>query len=80
MNELILENKYNCSKNIWRKFSEEEKRLYNILRELMDTDFDFHTEIVKHPKKKEIMDVTAHNISCDLVWSRMIVLKNKETV
>jgi hypothetical protein len=62
-------NKHSCAEKIWKKFTTPEKERYNQLRELLSWDFIYHVDINKHWNKMEIIDVTAHNIACELVWS-----------
>jgi hypothetical protein len=66
----MIENKYGCSKAIWKKFSDEEKLKYNNVRKTLSWKDLYHSKIKEEPN---IIDVTAHNIACQLVW--MDVLK-----
>jgi len=62
----MIKNKYKCSTPIWRKFSDAEKQQYNKIRDLIAWPELYHAAIKGHA---EIMDVTAHNIACQLVWN-----------
>ena len=61
-----MKNKYKCPLKIWDKFNIVEKEKYNYLRALISWPDLYHNKI---KNDFEVVDVTAHNIVCQLVWN-----------
>lgn len=63
---IYIDNKYNCPRKIWRKFNSLEQEKYNKLMQLL-----FWKEL--YPSKikddSEIVQIIAHNISCQIIWN-----------
>lgn len=64
-------NKYNCPVKIWKKFSDAEKKRYNQIRESFQWDALYHVDIISHDKAEEMVDVTAHNMACIIIWNNL---------
>lgn len=62
----MIKNEYKCPNTIWNKFKDFEKEKYNKIRGLIDWKEIYHTKI---KNDTEIIEVTAHNIACQLVWN-----------
>ena len=67
--EEYMQNNYKCSVKIWDEFNGPEKHKYNDIRALIEWPELYHTKI---KNEAEIIDVTAHNIACQLVWNGRI--------
>ena len=67
----MIKNIFKCPMGVWRKFNEDEKKQYNQIRKLIGWVECYHVEIKMHDKRKEIIDVTAHNIACTLIWNML---------
>lgn len=59
-------NEYNCPKKIWNEFTEKEKEKYNKLMWLLCWKELYPTKI---KDDSEIVQITAHNISCQIIWN-----------
>ena len=68
-----MKNKSKCSKNIWGKFSDEEKKLWENLYDsfLWNENFPPEWKIVNYEKSREVV---AHNLACQAIW----ILQGKE--
>lgn len=64
---MTISNKHKCPSNLWRKFSNNEKRVYNTMFE------DLTQEHMTHPKSAHIprdhWATIRHNASCLAAWS-----------
>ena len=58
-----IKNKYKCSPKIWSKFSQPEKKIYNILRPLFK-----NSDLYPKGLTKKELEVVSHNTSCVMVW------------
>jgi hypothetical protein len=65
-----MKNKYKCPLKIWKKFNDSEKEKYNGLMYLLSWKELYHTSI---KDDLEIINVTAHNISCQIIWNGHMV-------
>ena len=69
MEKTIIENKYNCSKPIWRKFSNEQKLLWNMI---MDCTL-YSQKLIAHPQSPVLQhshwETICYNIACEAAWA-----------
>lgn len=64
MSEKVIENRWNCGRGIWKKFSENQQEIYNNVR-------SYKQSIVVHPKTalpKVEWDTISHNFACIAAW------------
>ena len=62
----MIENKYACPKKIWNKFNDSEKEKYDKLMWLISWKELYPT---KTKEDSETVQITAHNISCQIIWN-----------
>lgn len=63
---ISIENKYACPKKIWKKFNSAEQVKYNKLMWLLSWK-ELYPTVIKNDS--EIIEITAHNISCQIIWN-----------
>ena len=74
---MITENEYNCSNKIWKKFSDEEKKMFNEVYELFIEDFNFPPKMQSNQHYKDWVKVIAHNLACNVVWNKKLIITNE---
>jgi hypothetical protein len=58
-----MKNEYNCAPNIWKKFSEKERILFNAFYKVFENKTNYPPDFSKMKKEKEYRYVIAHNLS-----------------
>ena len=67
-----MNNKIKCANKIWRKFSKEEKKVWTELFNILSDKSNFATKFARESftgrDMEEERQITAHNMTCQVVW------------